>query len=375
MARNVATMKDDIVVDQSPIVQQYLPPKPDASTSADAMEETGEERESKEAKLNKKQILLQQNIELRKKFESMALHWQEVLCDTVSEQVLGESANRIKRSHYQETIEERNIGRLCGYPLCPNPPRDIKGKFRISLQERKVFDISVLKQFCSSTCLAASRWLEAQMTEEPLYLMNSDPDYLKETRVSIVPLGMELAEFQATRASNNMETTRKPSRPAEAFRLPTQDHEEITHQRPGHQPGQGGTQSSSSAAASGSLSEAYVQSILASVPETPSFIKIIEKDTQDETHAADMDQDMDSQGDMSKADDESEQQYDIIEGFKVPVPSSTQTQLRPPGVNKSTQDTRVIADKMAKVSLSESQDSTDTNTLTRSLSSMSMDTQ
>jgi len=70
--------------------------------------------------------------------------------------------------------------------------QDIKGKFRISLQERKVFDISVLKQFCSSTCLAASRWLEAQMSEEPLYLLNSDSDYLKETRVSIVPLNMEL---------------------------------------------------------------------------------------------------------------------------------------------------------------------------------------
>ena len=98
MARNVATMKDDIVVDQSALIQQYLPSKPSTSSasspSATAMEGTeNEQPDTPTAKLNRKQILLQQNIEWRKKFESMALHWQEVLCDTVSEQVLGEAVS------------------------------------------------------------------------------------------------------------------------------------------------------------------------------------------------------------------------------------------------------------------------------------------
>jgi len=87
-------MRDDIVVDQSPLVQQYLPPKSAATTArTEDMDGTEDEPETAPAKLNRKQILLQQNIELRKKFESMALHWQEVLCDTVSEQVLGEAVS------------------------------------------------------------------------------------------------------------------------------------------------------------------------------------------------------------------------------------------------------------------------------------------
>jgi len=159
--------------------------------------------------------------------------------------------------------------------------------------------------------------------------------------------------------------------------LPTPDHEDGTAQRQSLQHRQGGSQSAPTTTASGSLSEAYVQSILASVPETPSFIKIVEKDTVGETDTTDMDQDMeqDSQEEMIRADDEQEQPYDIIEGFKVPVPSTARTQLRPPGVSKSTQETRTIADQMAKVTLSESQDYTDASTLERSLSSMSMDTQ
>ncbi|KAG0055404.1 RNA polymerase II associated protein 2 [Gryganskiella cystojenkinii] len=389
MARNIATMKDDIVVDQSPLIQQYLPPKPTAASSstitpASAMEETEyEQPDNPTAKLNRKQILLQQNIEFRKKFETMALHWQEVLCDTVSEQVLGEAANRIKRTHYQEIIEERNIGKLCGYPLCPKPPRDIKGKFRISLQERKVFDISVLKQFCSSTCLAASRWLESQMTEEPLYLVNSDPEYLKETRVSIVPLDMELAEFQAKRASTSSSSTSHQHQGQ-------QQQQQQQHRKPSV------SSLSSTNAASGSLSEAYVQSILATVPETPAFIKIVEKSSEDVDQ--DMDQDMEEEqhnfgGQDVTQEAKDDQQYDIIEGFKVPVPnsSSSRSQLRPPGVSKNTQEAKAIADQLAKVTLSDSQPGSLSSSshqqqpqqtqeqaetaLARSLSSMSMDTQ
>jgi len=143
--------------------------------------------------------------------------------------------------------------------------------------------------------------------------------------------------------------------------------------------------SSSANATSSSLCEAYVQSILASVPETLSFIKIVEKSSDA------MDQDMEEEqynlGDqVSTQATEDLQQYDIIEGFKVPVVnSSSRSQLRPPGVSRGTQETRAIADQMAKVTLSDSQagsssssqqqlEQTDT-TLARSLSSMSMDTQ
>jgi hypothetical protein len=80
-------MKDDIVVDRSPLIAQYLPQELRGSSS---------NRQPKghaggTPKPNRKQAVLQHNLELRKKFESMVLQWQEILCDPVDEQTLGEA--------------------------------------------------------------------------------------------------------------------------------------------------------------------------------------------------------------------------------------------------------------------------------------------
>jgi hypothetical protein len=198
----------------------------------------------------------------------------------------------------------------------------------------------------------------------------------------------------------------KHSRTADAFSVPTNGSNVqkggAPQQPHSQQRGLQTVPTSSASAESGSLSEAYVQSILASVPETPSFIKIVEKNTLQDTTLQqasppaidtdqDMDQDMeqddlDNEGDAGEEDD---QQYDVVEGFKVPVPvpvsTSSKTQLRPPGVSRGALETRAISDRMANVTLSDDQvessanthrpnDQTDT-TLMRSMSSMSMDTQ
>ncbi|KAF9968844.1 RNA polymerase II associated protein 2 [Mortierella alpina] len=370
MSRKVATMKDDIVVDRSPIVDQYLPPAPAKPSSAfSASSAPGSQAgDSTDSTLNRKQTLIKSNIELRKRFESMVLKWQEILCDPVTEDVLGEAANRIKQSHYVEVIEERNIVKLCGYPLCSRPPRDIKGKFRISLHERKVFDISLLKQFCSSTCLAASRWLQSQLTEEPLYFQNSDPEYLKTTRVSIVPLDMELAEFQQTRAKTGVAAQDKV---APAFILPTHnlDSGSASKTASGTTTAQGPSLPTP-ASASSSLSSAYVQSIFASVPETPSHIKIVEHEP---LNTSNMDQVM---SDVFGADHNSPE-HDHVEGFRVPIDH------KDAGSNVGS-DTNVIEQKMAQVTLSDSQQrrleqqqqhEQGDHSMRRSGSSMSMDTQ
>ncbi|KAF9152368.1 RNA polymerase II associated protein 2 [Linnemannia schmuckeri] len=360
-------MKDDIVVDRSPLVDQYLPPRQPTTTTAPtssgqrpapaAMESQGEN------KLNRKQQLIQQNIELRKKFETMVLQWQEVLLDPVTEEILGEAANRIKQSHYREIIEERNIARLCGYPLCAKPPRDIKGKFRISLQERKVFDISVLKQYCSSTCLTASRWLEGQLTEDPLYLRDNDPERLKIIQVSIIPLDMELAEYHALRAANREQE--QETKPAPAFNLPTHRLASVTGQTPGGPVSPTSTTAvTGSTPSSNSLGNAYVQSILASVPTTPSFIKIVERDITSEISREPLD--------MSDMDQQMQESFgvgagDEVEGYSVPAPK----QKRPSGGSSTRpqRDTKVIEQQMASVTISEDQP------MSRTGSSMSMDTQ
>ncbi|KAF8933389.1 RNA polymerase II associated protein 2 [Haplosporangium gracile] len=360
-------MKDDIVVDRSPLVDQYLPPRQPTTTTAPtssgqrpapaAVESQGEN------KLNRKQQLIQQNIELRKKFETMVLQWQEVLLDPVTEETLGEAANRIKQSHYREIIEERNTAKLCGYPLCARSPRDIKGKFRISLQERKVFDISVLKQYCSSTCLTASRWLEGQLTEDPLYLRDNDPEHLKIIQVSIVPLDMELAEYHALRAANRAQG--QETKPAPAFNLPTSHLASVTEQTPGGAVSPTSiTAITTSTPSSNSFGNAYVQSILASVPATPSFIKIVERDTTSEIPREPLD--------MSDMDQQMQESFgvgagDEVEGYSVPAPK----QKRPSGGSSTRQqrDTKVIEQQIASVTISEDQP------MSRTGSSMSMDTQ
>ncbi|KAG0278191.1 RNA polymerase II associated protein 2 [Linnemannia exigua] len=363
---NVPTIKDDIVVDRSSLVDQYLPPRQPttlaSSEQANTFSTTTDAQP--ENKLNRKQQLIQQNIELRKKFETMVLQWQEVLLDPVTEETLGEAANRIKQSHYREIIEERNIAKLCGYPLCSRPPRDIKGKFRISLQERKVFDISVLRQYCSSTCLTASRWLEGQLTEDPLYLRDNDPERLKVTQVSIIPLDMELAEYQALRAASK--EAEQELKPSPAFSLPIHGLAQVTGKASEGPMSPLSSTTTTNTSVPTSNSNAYVQSILASVPATPSFIKIVERDTAGETpreplDMGDMDQQMQESFGVGGGDE--------VEGYSVPA-----SKLKRPSGGSSTRqqvgrDTRVIEQQMANVTISEDQP------MSRTGSSMSMDTQ
>ncbi|KAF9578339.1 RNA polymerase II associated protein 2 [Lunasporangiospora selenospora] len=390
-------MKDDIVVHKSSLVEQYLPPPPSASENSAASSsspasgsmDSGPKGEDTPA-LNKKQQLIQQNMEVRRQFEKMVLEWQEILCDPVSEQVLGEAANRIKQSHYREVIEERNIGKLCGYPLCPQPPRtlppttrvtdspqmltstrsdefqqDIKGTYRISLQERKVYDISVLRQYCSSVCLAASRWFDSQLTEEPIYLMNNDSEHLKQTRVRIVPLGMELSEFRKLKTGYEVATgsNRAPtfSPPNEQASVNSKEREQTSNQ-------------------DDDLRGDFVKSLLASVPATPSHIKIVEHDTskvipREPQDSDDLDVEMDEVMEKSDEDDDDdddddddednedhsdhkvgakEYRHDVVEGFHVPVRSKNRTGGKSRIKLDESQDSRLIESKFAKDSLSES---------------------
>ncbi|KAF9380913.1 hypothetical protein CPC16_010088 [Podila verticillata] len=326
-----STMRDDIVVDQSPIVSQYMPPKP-ATTGqvATSVPNLGgaSSVDTSPNKLNRKQILLQQNFELKRKYESMVLEWIEILCDPVSEATLGEA------------VKFFDI--------------DIKGKFRISLSERKVFDISVLKLYCSSTCLAASRWLEGQLTEEPFYLNNSDPASLKMTRVSIVPLDMDLAEFHASRT--NVAPNQEPTEALPAFSLPSHGLQNVAGQA---LPTTSTTPAFNSALSSSSPSagNAYVQSLLATVPTTPSFIKIVERDTSDVAPGEPLDL-----SDMSRdiqtvlghdLESTEVQQYENVEGFRVPVAAKRQNKTVVSQKFHYNSDTSTLESRMAEVKLSD----------------------
>eukprot|EP00898_Chlorokybus_atmophyticus_P000538 jgi/Chlat1/1485/Chrsp12S02024 len=77
----------------------------------------------------------------------------------VTPAVLNECAKHITLDHYKDVVEERAIAHMCGYPLCGNalnkqPQR--RGRYRISLKEKKVYDTSTDDQFCSPEHAIAS---------------------------------------------------------------------------------------------------------------------------------------------------------------------------------------------------------------------------
>ncbi|RIB18001.1 Rtr1/RPAP2 family-domain-containing protein [Gigaspora rosea] len=141
--------------------------------------------QTNQTKLTKKQQLIKQSLETRKHFEQLSLEWQEKLYETVSLGILRDSAKFILPHHYQEIIEERNASKMCGYPICSKPKQVIQGQYRISYHERKIYDISELKNYCSTICFASSKFFFTQLSDEPLYLR----DLQNWKPVDVIPLG------------------------------------------------------------------------------------------------------------------------------------------------------------------------------------------
>ncbi|KAF0519118.1 DUF408-domain-containing protein [Gigaspora margarita] len=158
--------------------------------------------QTNQTKLTKKQQLIKQSLETRKHFEQLSLEWQEKLYETVSLDILRDSAKFILPHHYQEIIEERNASKLCGYPICSKPKQVIQGQYRISYHERKIYDISELKDYCSTICFASSKFFFTQLSDEPLYLR----DLQNWKPVDVIPLGIDLRDLvkQDHSAENNI---------------------------------------------------------------------------------------------------------------------------------------------------------------------------
>ncbi|KAK7483478.1 hypothetical protein BaRGS_00025277 [Batillaria attramentaria] len=94
----------------------------------------------------------------------------------ITEDYLKEACQFISRSHYEDIVEERAIGHLCGYPLCGNTLSNIpKKKYHISTKSNRVFDITERKNFCSNQCYRASKYLQMQVPDTPVWGRENDP--------------------------------------------------------------------------------------------------------------------------------------------------------------------------------------------------------
>ncbi|XP_051868824.1 putative RNA polymerase II subunit B1 CTD phosphatase rpap2 [Pristis pectinata] len=115
---------------------------------------------------------------LRKKSEceAKALHIVERLLEiNVTEEFLLDCIKFITAAHYQDVVEERSIIKQCGYPVCQNTLGIVpKQQYKISTKTNRVYDITERKHFCSNFCYKASKYLEAQIPKDPLWLREQE---------------------------------------------------------------------------------------------------------------------------------------------------------------------------------------------------------
>uniref|UniRef100_UPI003AAC283C putative RNA polymerase II subunit B1 CTD phosphatase rpap2 isoform X3 n=1 Tax=Centroberyx gerrardi TaxID=166262 RepID=UPI003AAC283C len=104
---------------------------------------------------------------------------ERLLEDCVAQDFLVDCARFITAANYKDTIEERSIAKLCGYPVCPNKLGKVPTQqYKISTKTNKVYDITERKCFCSNFCYKASKEFELQISKTPLWLRQheSPPD-------------------------------------------------------------------------------------------------------------------------------------------------------------------------------------------------------
>lgn len=59
----------------------------------------------------------------------------------------------MNQCHYQDIVEERAIGKMCGYPICGNKILDMPTKkYHISTKLNKVYDITDRKVSACILC-------------------------------------------------------------------------------------------------------------------------------------------------------------------------------------------------------------------------------
>eukprot|EP00099_Drosophila_melanogaster_P001536 NP_001097134.1 uncharacterized protein Dmel_CG34183 [Drosophila melanogaster] len=77
--------------------------------------------------------------------------------------------------NYSDIVDEREINKLCGYPLCSTVLENVpKQKYSISASKNKVYDITERKKFCSGYCFKASEYIKSQVPTSPLWLRDRE---------------------------------------------------------------------------------------------------------------------------------------------------------------------------------------------------------
>ena len=90
----------------------------------------------------------------------------------VEEDVLRAAAQALQPQHYDDIVEERAAGGICGYPRCENEVlgQGLGPSKYVSLSRRKVYEVTFLNNFCSRDCAARSQAFAHSLHTASLFL-------------------------------------------------------------------------------------------------------------------------------------------------------------------------------------------------------------
>ncbi|KAE9303900.1 hypothetical protein PF008_g22103 [Phytophthora fragariae] len=83
------------------------------------------------------------------------------------------SGKLLQRRQMEEVFEERAAAKRCAFPACANPLPTTKGKLRVSLSRKAIYDAHYERQFCSQLCLKKARVLLSRLAHKPPQLVPS----------------------------------------------------------------------------------------------------------------------------------------------------------------------------------------------------------
>jgi hypothetical protein len=127
-------------------------------------------QEKHEQSSNEVEVKAQHYAQTLRVVKKAVLEVQLLLLDGIQVYSQLQAAGRLlTKSEYADVVTERSISKLCGYALCNNhlsAENTRKGRYRISLSAKKVYDVQESSQFCHVRCLIASKEFASSLVND-----------------------------------------------------------------------------------------------------------------------------------------------------------------------------------------------------------------
>ncbi|CCE62433.1 hypothetical protein TPHA_0C02800 [Tetrapisispora phaffii CBS 4417] len=125
-----------------------------------------------------------------KESESISVELLELLCDSCckDEDSLKYLSRLLTPELYNDLIDERNLNKKCGYPLCDKSPERIRDPFSINYVTKKFLwennPYAYLSTYCSKFHFKCSQFYMTQLSEDALFARTGVHLYSPVTKLS-----------------------------------------------------------------------------------------------------------------------------------------------------------------------------------------------